>query len=123
MRERGKVPCIHADADSKLLLELYMESNVEVLDCYCTAPMVHVTMEETLDRVGDKLVIWGGIPSNLVCPIATPYDTFREYLDYYFNLLKKKRGRVIVAVADNVVAEADIERIEEISERVDKFRY
>jgi hypothetical protein len=123
MEAHGKVFAIHADADSKLLLELYMEAGIKVLDCYCTSPMAQVTMDDTLRRVGDKMVIWGGIPSNLVVPEATPYDVFREYIDYYFDTLKKYRGRVIVAVADNVVPEADMERVEEISERVNKFRY
>ena len=123
MHDHGKRLAIHADADSKLLLELYMEAGVDVMDCYCTAPMAKVTMEETIDRIGDKMVIWGGIPSNLLVPEATPYKTFREYIDNYFDLLKKRRCRVIVAVADNVVAEADIERVEEISDKVDKFRF
>lgn len=124
-REAGKHMAIHADADSKLLLELYLESGVEVLDCYCTSPMVSVTMDETLERIGEKMVVWGGIPSTVLVPEAVTYDDFADYLDYYFKTLDKYRGRsrVVAAVADNVVAEADIDRVEKISERVDKFRY
>ncbi|MBT3274580.1 MAG: hypothetical protein HN368_15595 [Spirochaetales bacterium] len=121
----GKHLAIHADADSKLLLELFMESGVEVLDCYCTAPLVSVTMDETLKRIGDKMVVWGGIPSTVLVPEAVPYEEFSDYLDYFFKTLEhyKGRSRVVVAVGDNVVAEADIDRVEKISELVDKFRY
>jgi hypothetical protein len=121
----GKHMAVHADADSKLLLELFLESGVEVLDCYCTAPLVSVTMEETLERVGDRMVVWGGIPSTVLVPEAVPYEGFCGYLDYFFETLEKYKGksRVIVAIGDNVVAEADIDRVEQISERADKFRY
>ncbi len=124
-RDAGKHMAIHADADSKLLLELYMESGVEVLDCYCTSPMVSVTMDETLERIGDRMVVWGGIPSTVLVPAAVSYETFSDYLDYFFTTLERYKGRsrVIVAIGDNVVAEADIDRVEKISEMVDRFRY
>ena len=35
----------------------------------------------------------------------------------------REKSRVIVAIGDNVVAEADIDRVEKISDMVDKFRY
>ena len=116
---------IHADADSKLLLELFMESGVEVLDCYTTSPMVSITMEETLERIGDRMVVWGGIPSTVLVPETVPYAQFSEYLDRYFKTLERTKGksRVIVAIGDNVVAEADIDRVEKISDMVDRFRY
>ena len=124
-RAAGKHMAIHADADSKLLLELFMESGVEVLDCYTTSPMVSITMDETLERIGDRMVVWGGIPSTVLVPETVPYDQFSEYLDYYFRTLERYKGksRVIVAIGDNVVAEADIDRVEKISDMVDRFRY
>jgi hypothetical protein len=124
-RAAGKHMAIHADADSKLLLELFKESGVEVLDCYCTAPMVKVTMDETLERIGDSMVVWGGIPSTVLVPTAVSYEDFSDYLGYYFRTLEQYKGksRVIVAIGDNVVAEADIDRVEKISEMVDRFKY
>lgn len=124
-RKAGKHLAMHADADSKDLLELFIESGIEVLDCYCTSPMVSITMEETLERIGDKMVVWGGIPSIVLVPEVMPYDDFVSYLNYYFKTLEKYKGksRVIVAIGDNVVAEADIDRVEKISDMVDKFRF
>jgi hypothetical protein len=124
-RIAGKHMAIHSDADSKLLLELYLEAGVELLDCYCTAPMVSVTLDEMLERLGDKIVVWGGIPSIVLVPEVVSYEKFSDYLDYYFKTLEKYKGksRVMVGIADNVVAEADIDRVEQVSEMVDKFRY
>jgi hypothetical protein len=87
--------------------------------------MVSVTMEETLERLGDKIVVWGGIPSIVIVPEVVSYEKFSDYLNYYFKTLEKYKGksRVIVGIADNVVAEADIDRVEKVSEMVDKFRY
>jgi uroporphyrinogen-III decarboxylase len=125
MHSVGKLHCIHADADSRELLELYMESGVDMLDCYCTYPMVSVTMDETLERVGDKMVIWGGIPSTLLVTHAYSQQFFLDYIDNFFKVLDRYKGksRVVVAVADNVVPEADIERVEIIAERCAKFKY
>jgi hypothetical protein len=121
----GKMHCIHADADSKDLLELYIESGIDILECYCTYPMVSVTMEETLERVGDKMVIWGGIPSALLVPHAYNQQFFLDYVDNFFKVLEHYKGksRVVVGLADNVVPEADIERLEIIAERCANFKY
>ena len=124
-RSAGILHCIHADADSKSLLELYMESGVDLMECYCTYPMVSVTMEETLQRVGDKMLVWGGIPSTLLVPLSYDQKYFLDYIDDLFKVLERYKGksRVVLGIADNVLPEADIERVEIISERCANFKF
>lgn len=119
----GKIHAVHADADSKLLLQSFLDAGIDLVDCYCTAPMVSVSMEETLEAWEDKIIIWGGIPSILLCPNTTSYEDFISYMENLFKLLRRKSHRVILGVADNVMPEADITRIEKISEMVSKFTY
>jgi hypothetical protein len=121
----GKLHCIHSDADSKDLLDLYMESGIDILECYCCYPMVSCTMEETLERIEDKMVIWGGIPSTLLVPHAYNQQFFLDYVDNFFKLLERYKGksRVVVGLADNVVPEADIERLEIVAERCANFKF
>jgi hypothetical protein len=120
----GKQLCMHSDADSKNLLELYIESGIDILECYCCHPMVSCTMEETLERVGTKMVVWGGIPSTLLT-IAYKKEDFLDYVDGFFKALERYKGksRVIVGLGDLVVPEADFERMEIIAERCANFKF
>jgi hypothetical protein len=120
----GKLHCMHSDADSKDLLELYMESGIDLLECYCCYPMVSCTMEETLERVRDKMVIWGGIPSTLLT-VGYKQADFLDYIDNFFKVLERYKGksRVIVGIGDLVVPEADFERVEIIAERCANFKF
>ena len=125
LHDAGKLHAIHADADSKELLELYMESGVDIMECYCAYPMSSITMEETLERVGDKMVVWGGIPSTLVVPSAYDQQYFLDFVDNFFKVLERYKGksRVVVGIADNVVPGADMERVEIIAERCANFKF
>jgi hypothetical protein len=125
LHSAGKLYCMHADADSKLLLELYIESGIDILECYCCYPMVSCTMEETLQRVGDKMVIWGGIPSTLLTPASFKQEDFRDYIDNFFKVLERYKGkfRLIVGMGDLVVPDADMERVEIIAERCANFKF
>ena len=40
-----------------------------------------------------------------------------------FKLLKRKDARVILGIADNVMPEADIDRVEKVCEMVENFKY
>ncbi len=119
----GKQLCVHSDADAKMLLGSFIDAGIRVADCFCTYPMATVTMEDALIAWEDKIVIWGGIPSNIVVPLSTNDYDFDSYIDNYFNLLAKYKHRVIVAIADNVMPEADMGRVEKIAKMAADFKY
>ena len=123
LHDRGKILTVHADGDSKLLLTSFIESGIDMVECFCTYPMVSVTLREAFDVWGDKMIIWGGVPSTILCPSCYNYDEFLSYMNNVFKLIKEKRGRLILGAADNVMPEADIGRVEKISEMVEDFRY
>ena len=114
MHARGKTLACHADADVSLLLELIAEAGYDMAECFVTAPMVPLTMARARQVWGNKIVIWGGIPSSILC---APY-TDEAFEAYMLDLLRTiaPGDAFILGVADNVMAEAYIERVERVSE-------
>jgi uroporphyrinogen-III decarboxylase len=119
LHECGKVLACHADADTSLLLDLIKEAGFDMAECFVTAPMVAVTLEEARVAFGTQVIIWGGIPSVILCdPVSD-----EEFEQYVFNLFRTiaPGDAFILGVADNVMPEAKLERIKWISEMVEEY--
>lgn len=116
MKARGKWVAFHQDADASLLLDLLLETGAPVADCFACSPLVRCTLKQALDAWGDEIVIWGGIPSTLFCPLEYSDAGFSDYLDDFLPQLS--RGRVIPAISDNLLPEGDIERVRLVSDRL-----
>lgn len=112
----GKMLAFHADADSFGLLEMYAECGIGLVDCFCTEPMGRVTLEAALNAWGSDIVIWGGIPSVILHSDLYSDEDFRAYLKDLFDLCTNRASlRLVLGVADNVMPEADIGRLEEVA--------
>jgi uroporphyrinogen-III decarboxylase len=119
LHERGKVLACHADADTSLLLDLILESGFDMAECFVTAPMVPLTLEQARETLGTRVIIWGGIPSVMLCdPVSD--QAFEEYMRNLFRTIAPGDA-FILGVADNVMAEAKLERIERITEMVHDY--
>ncbi len=116
LHDRGKVLCCHADADTSRLLELIVASGFDMAECFVTAPMVPVTLSEARAAFGDRVTIWGGIPSSILCEPVTD-AAFEAYMRELFRTIAPGRA-FILGVADNVMAEAKLERIQRVTEMV-----
>ena len=85
-------------------------------ECFVTAPMVPVTMAQARAVLGREVIIWGGIPSVMLCePVSD--EQFAAYMHDLFRTIAPGDA-FILGVADNVMAEAKLERIEQVSEMV-----
>jgi uroporphyrinogen-III decarboxylase len=118
LHQRGKVLACHADADTSLLLDLIVEAGFDMAECFVTAPMVPVTLQEARQTFGNKVIIWGGIPSVLLGDPVSDKD-FEKYMLNLFRTVAPGDA-FILGVADNVMAEAKLERIERVSEMVEE---
>lgn len=119
LHERDKVLACHADADTSLLLDLILESGFDMAECFVTAPMVPLTLEQARETLGTGVIIWGGIPSVMLCdPVSD--QAFEEYMRHLFRIIAPGDA-FILGVADNVMAEAKLERIERVSEMVHDY--
>jgi len=59
---------MHADADSRLILSEIREAGFDMAETFTTDPMVDCTLEEARQAWGDRVIIWGGVPSILLEP-------------------------------------------------------
>jgi len=119
LHARGKVLACHADADTSLLLDLIVEAGFDMAECFVTAPMVRLTLAEARARLGTDVIIWGGIPSVLLCEPVSDAE-FEAYMEQLFRTIAPGDA-FILGVADNVMAETKFSRIERVSEMVDAY--
>jgi uroporphyrinogen-III decarboxylase len=114
----GKTLAWHADDDSKHILREVEEAGFDMAECFCTAPMVEVTLEEARAAWGTRVVIFGGVPSIVLEP-TFPETEFEAYMRRVFRTIAPGDA-FILGVADNVMPTSLIERVERISELVEQ---
>jgi len=118
LHNHGKRLTWHADNDSKALLAEIKASGFDMAECFCTAPMVTVTLKEARAAWGRNVIIWGGVPSIILEP-SFPEAEFEAYMRDLFRTIAPGDA-FILGVADNVMPMSLIERVERISELVEQ---
>jgi hypothetical protein len=118
LRARGKALTWHADDDSKDILGEVKTAGFDMSECFCTAPMVEVTLEEARAAWGTDVAIFGGVPSIILEP-GYPEAEFEAYMRNLFRVIAPGDA-FILGVADNVMPTSVIERVERISELVEQ---
>jgi hypothetical protein len=121
LHDRGKYLAMHADNDTSRILRHIEEAGWDVVECFVTAPMVPLTLEEARAAWGDRVTIWGGLPSILLSP-NVPWAEFESYVERIFNTIAPGDA-FILGVADNVMPDADMDRIARVTEIVEARGY
>lgn len=119
LHARNKRLVWHADDDTKAILADVKEAGFDMSECFCTAPMVSVTLKEAREAWGTDVAIWGGIPSVLLEP-HYPEEAFEKYVIDVFRTIAPGDA-FILGVADNVMPTSVIERVERISDLVEQY--
>jgi len=119
LHQRDKHMVCHADADTTLLIDLLVEAGYDVMDSFVTAPMVPMTLEKARAVFGTKVIIWGGLPSILLCEPATDAE-FERYMRDLFRIIAPGDA-FILAVADNIMPETKVERLVRVAEMVEEY--
>jgi 5-methyltetrahydrofolate--homocysteine methyltransferase len=81
--------------------------------------MTKVRIEEYYQRWGDKLTIFGGMPSNMLLAESATDEDFEAYLDHLFKVIAPGK-RFILGVADTTPPNAVFDRLIRIGERVER---
>ena len=118
LHARGKSLVWHADDDSKDILAEVKDAGFDMSECFCTAPMVEVTLEEARAAWKSDVAIFGGVPSIILEP-TFPDAEFEEYMRGVFRTIAPGDA-FILGVADNVMPTSLIERVERISDLVER---
>ena len=119
LHSKGKKLSWHADDDAQAILQEIKESGFDMSECFCTAPMVRVTLEEARQAWGNEVIIWGGIPS-IVLEDTFPQDAFEAYVKDVLRTIAPGDA-MILGVSDNMMPRSIIERVELISDMVEQY--
>jgi len=115
----GKTLAYHADADSRLLLRLVLGAGLDMAECFVTEPMVSCTLREAREVWGTDMIIWGGIPSVLMCDPFTDEALEAFMIDVFRTVAPG--DAFILGVADNVMPEAKFDRIVRVGQMVGEY--
>jgi len=119
LHERGKFLACHADADTRLLLHLIKAAGFDMVDCFATAPMVSVTLQDARAVFGNDVIVWGGIPSVVLTDTFTD-EEFQRYLLRLFHTIAPGDA-FILGVSDCVMPGDKLERVARVSEMVREY--
>ncbi len=109
MHQAGKKVISHTDGDMTGLLELFMDAGFDGTNCHACAPLVPCTLAEAVRVWGDRIAIWGGMPSILL-EAAAHEKTFQSHLEEILRCAKSG-ARLIVGISDHAMPAARYERI------------
>jgi hypothetical protein len=116
MHEHSKAVAMHADNDTSLILDHLQRAGYDMLECFVTAPMVPLTLEQARETLGTGTILYGCLPSLIFAP-SFPEQAFREYVDHVFRVIAPGDA-IILGVADNVMPDSVIERVAYVSQVV-----
>jgi hypothetical protein len=116
MHAHGKSVAMHADNDVSRIMEHIERAGWDMVECFVTAPMVPLTMVKARQTWGNRVSIWGGLPSLLLSP-SEPEGEFRAFMDALLDEIKPGDA-FILGVSDNVMPDSLIERVAWVSDWV-----
>ena len=108
----GKLMQFHGDGDVYGLEEMILEIGYDIAECLVTAPMVKITLQRLREVWGNKIVIWGGLPSILLCDPFTDND-FEAYMRELFQVIAPGDA-FILGIADMAVPATKWDRFERV---------
>ena len=117
LHSRGKYLLTHTDGENRTLLPLYRETEIDIADSICPAPMTSLSLDEIRGAFADRITIWGGIPSTLLCPQSFGWDDFKRFVD---GLLQRfgQESHFVLGVSDMFPADGDLDRLQYITDKV-----
>lgn len=119
LHAHGRLVMAHTDGEMRRLNPFFRETGIDIAEAVTPAPQTLVTMKEFRQQLGEKVTIWGGIPSILFEPMYSDED-----FDTYIKSLFKEMApgyQFIVGMGDNLPFDGDINRVGRVVELIDKY--
>ena len=121
LHECGKFLLTHTDGENRGLLDLYVESGVDIADSICPKPMTSFSLREVQGRFQDRITIMGGIPSVCLLSDTVPDGKFPGYIESFLSELYTT-DHLILGISDTTPPAASLSRLVSIGDRVKKLR-
>ena len=118
MHGHGKLMQVHIDGEMKRLIPLFLESGIDTGEAFAPYPMTSVKAKDLREAWGDKVTIWGGLPSVIFQPIYTE----EQFDDFVMTLFREMTPgyNVIVGMGDNVPFDGVFDRVRRVAELIEK---
>jgi hypothetical protein len=116
----GKLMVSHCDGENDALMSLLADSGIDVAESVCPYPMTKCTLREIRSRWAGDVAVYGGIPSVALLPASMDDRSYASFMDQLFDELGSGE-RLILGVSDMVPPDADLDRLEDITRRVEEF--
>ena len=120
LHSRGKYLMTHTDGENRRLVPLYLRAGFDIADSLCPAPMTRMSLAEIREAFEDRIAIWGGIPSILLCRDSAGDAQFRRWIDDLIDRYGHE-SRFVLGVSDMVTADADWDRLCYISDKISRL--
>ncbi|HPP09345.1 MAG TPA: hypothetical protein PK303_09565, partial [bacterium] len=115
MTENNRFVHSHWDGNSRLILPYLKESGLHAVEALTPEPMCDMTLEE-IKRATQGMVVLDLIPAIFFLP-SYP---LKELLSFTEKVIEMFMPQLILGVSDEISPPGEIEKIEAISEFIDK---
>ena len=121
LKPKGVVMICHPDGENQGLMELLIDSGMDVADAVTPYPMTKVRIEEYYDRWcrPGHLTIHGGIPELLLLEKSSTWEDLENFMDNLFRNIAPGT-HFIASIGDTTPPDADFDRLLYIGDRIEK---
>ena len=120
LRSSGKLMLSHCDGENDRLLPQMPNCRFDIAESVCTEPMTKRSLRDLREGMGPTTTIWGGLPAVAFMNGPMSDDAFQRHLDKVFGELGSGK-QLILGVSDNMPVDANLDRIDRVTERVREF--
>jgi len=113
----GRYVHTHWDGNSRLMLPYLKETGLDGVEALTPAPMGDITLEEIKEAVGDGMVVLDLLPAIDFLPGRRTQDL----LDFARKAIDMFAPRLILGISDEISEVGQIEKVEAVSELVDRL--
>ena len=116
LHAQGRFVHTHWDGNSRLMLPFLRETRLDAVESLTPEPMGDMTLEQMKEAVGDKMVVLDLLPTI----DFLSYRPLDEVLEFARRVIDMFAPRLILGISDEISQVGEIEKVEAISELVDK---
>jgi hypothetical protein len=115
----GKLASSHVDGELQGLMDLFLETGIDIAESFTPTPMTSVSVAEARWKWDHYVAIVGGVCSTMLSD-TTDEATFEAFMEELFTQIAPGDAFVL-GTGDVVPADAKFERLLHISEMVDAY--
>lgn len=120
LHSKGKLLLCHCDGENKGLLDLILESGMDIAEAVCPQPMTKVTIGEVKKAFKGKVTIFGGVPAVVLLEESMSDEEFEKFMKNLFREIAPG-DRFILGVTDTTPPDAKFGRLLRITEMVQEW--